>query len=74
MRDNTHVLTVTCSYPVPKEYLALPITDEEMMEIAFAVVTPPRYSLEIYIDASVENPPRIGVYPKHQSGLLPSNV
>lgn len=30
-----------------------------MIEITFVVVTPPGYSLELYINASVENPPRV---------------
>lgn len=41
-------LEVTCRYPVKKEYIALPITDQETLDIAFAVVTPPGNSLESY--------------------------
>lgn len=33
-------LVVACRYPVPKEYKALPITDQETMEIVFAAVKP----------------------------------
>lgn len=55
-------LPVICRYPVPKEYIPLPITDQETMEIAFAVVAPPRYDLELYINASAENPPHISAY------------
>lgn len=44
-------LEVTCRYPVRKEYIALPITDQETLDIAFAVVTPPGNSLELYIDS-----------------------
>lgn len=34
-------LAVTCRYLVAKEYIELPITDQETLEIAFPVVTPP---------------------------------
>lgn len=37
------------------------------MEIAFAVVTPPRYNSEVYIDASVENRLRVSACPTRVS-------
>lgn len=56
MKQQTR-LTVTCRYPISKEYIMLLIIDQEMVEIAFTLVAPPGYSLELYIDASVKNPP-----------------
>lgn len=35
------------------------ITDQEMMEISFIVVAPPGNILELYIDASEENPSQV---------------
>lgn len=32
-------LPLTCRYPVTKEYITLPITDQETLEIAFGVVS-----------------------------------
>lgn len=64
-RHNTH-LVERCRYPVPKEYVALAITDQETMETVFFVGTPSCNNLEIYIDASVENPSRVSV-PPHES-------
>lgn len=54
-------LMITSRYPVSKEYIALLITDQQMMEIAFTVVALLRYSPGIYIDASAENPPYISM-------------
>lgn len=56
MKQQTR-LTVTCRYPISKEYIMLLIIDQEMVEIAFTLVAPPGYSLELYIDASVKTPP-----------------
>lgn len=50
---------------VPKEYMALPITDQETLEIAFATVTPLGYSLEVYLDDSVENHSHVSACPTH---------
>lgn len=50
-------LAVTCRYPVRKEYIALPIIDQEKMEIAFAIVEAPGNSVELYVSASEEYPP-----------------
>lgn len=47
--------TLTCRHPVQKEYIALAITDQEMMMIVFVLL----YSHELYIDSIVENPPHI---------------
>lgn len=50
---------VTYTYPVgpvPVEHIALPIIDQETMEIPFTIVSPPRNTLEIYIKDSVDNP------------------
>lgn len=41
----------------------LPITDQEPMEITFAVITPLGNSLEVYIDPIVESPPHHYVGP-----------
>lgn len=49
-------LTVTCRYPIRKEYIVLPITDQETMEIAFAVIEAPGNSVKLYISASEEYP------------------
>lgn len=65
---------MTCRYPIPEEYIAVLITDQGMMEIAFAVVASPRYSLELYIDANVENTHYIGEYPTDEYHLIPSNI
>lgn len=54
-----------CRYQIPKDYLALSITNQETFEIAFAVVTPPTYSMEVYIGATVENPPLISEWPTY---------
>lgn len=41
-------LAVTCRYPVQKEYIALPITSQETMEIAFgAVEAPPQIAAKL---------------------------
>lgn len=42
-------LEVTCRYLYRKEYIAPPINDQETLDIAFAVVTSPGNSLELYI-------------------------
>lgn len=57
------LLVVTCRYLVVKEYSILPITDQETMEITFAVITPLGNSLEVYIDPIVESPPHHYVGP-----------
>lgn len=44
------------------------------MEIAFVMVTPPRYSLELYTDASVKNPPHISTYLLNENELIMSNI
>lgn len=41
----------------------LPITDQETLDIAFAVVTPLANSLKLYIDAKMDNAPRNDVQP-----------
>lgn len=48
-------LEVTCRYPVRKEDITLPITDQETLDIAFAVVTPSGNSLELYIESRTDN-------------------
>lgn len=48
-------LEVICRYPVRKEYIALPITDQETLDIAFAVVKPLVNSLELYIDSRMDS-------------------
>lgn len=45
-------------YLVAKEYKVLLITDQEPLERAFIVITPLGNSLELYIDARVDNAPR----------------
>lgn len=45
---------MTYRYSVPKEYIVLPITDQEMMEISIILVAPPKNSLELRIDDGVE--------------------
>lgn len=37
------------------------------MKITFVVVTPPGYSLGVYIDANIKNPPRMVAFPTHMS-------
>lgn len=54
-------MMVTYTYPVPKERIALLITVEKKVEITFVVVAPLGNSLELYIDASVENPPYVSL-------------
>lgn len=49
-------LAVTCRYPVQKEYIALPITSQETMEIAFGAVEAPGNSIELYISHGDEGP------------------
>lgn len=72
--EKNHIcLAVMCRYLIPKEYIASAVIDQKTM-IAFAVVAPPEYSLEICIDTSAENPPCISVCPSHESGLPSSNV
>lgn len=67
-------LAVTCRYPVRKEYIALPIIDQETMEIAFAVVEAPGNSVELYISASEEYPshefsvPHAGAHMEREAG------
>lgn len=58
---------VTCRYLVANEYITLSITDQETLEITFAVVTPPGNSLALYIESTVENP-LILVYDHHVGG------
>lgn len=41
-----------------KEYIALSITDQETLDIAFAVVTPLANTLKLYIDAKMDKAPR----------------
>lgn len=45
---------VTDRHPMSKEYIALPVTDQEMMKVCFVVIEHRRNNLELYIDASVE--------------------
>lgn len=49
-------MVVNYRYPFLKEYIVLLITDVEMLDIAFTVVTLPGNNLELFIDARVENP------------------
>lgn len=73
---NTY-LTVTARYPISKEYIALPLTDQEIMEIAFVVVTSPDNSVEIYIDGSILNSSRLSPAPvrkKYPSEVRESHV
>lgn len=46
--------------------------DQETMEVAFAMVTSPRNSLQLYTDARVENPSHQRLHPSF-NGLFPSN-
>lgn len=48
---------VACIYLLAKEYTMLPVTDQETLKMAFAVVTPAGNSLVLYIDPIIENPP-----------------
>lgn len=46
------------------------ITDQETIDIVFAVVTPPGYGLEVYIDATKDNPSDVGGRPTHVPSRL----
>lgn len=72
MRKHT-CLTVTCRYPVLNEYIALPRTDQEMIEIAFIVVAPAEIVWAIFPHIA-ENPLHISVNSPHENGLVPSNI
>lgn len=61
-----------CRYPLTKEYIALPITDPESLDIAFTMVTPSGNSLELYANANIDNTPRHGVRLSF-SGFFPSS-
>lgn len=54
---------VTCRYQVAKEYITPHISNQEILEIAFVVVSPPGNSLELYIYLIATNPPHHGVHP-----------
>lgn len=63
-------LGMTYRYPVLKEYTTQPIIDQEMMEMTFVVVAAPENSRGLYINASVENPSQINLYPLISSSFF----
>lgn len=44
------------------------------MELAIVVVAHRGYNLELYINASMENPPHISAYPPDEDELISSNI
>lgn len=65
--DKQHIcLVVIFRYPVLLEYIALFITNQEMMEIVFVMIAPPENNLDLYIDANVKNP-------SQESSLTPNS-
>lgn len=46
-----------CRHSAAKKYITLSITDQETLEITFAVIIPLGDSLELYVDPVMENPP-----------------
>lgn len=71
--ENQYTLLMVISrYLVLKEYIVLSMTDQKTLEIAFAVITPPRDNLKLCIDARLENPPHQSSH-SSLSGFFPHN-
>lgn len=66
------LLAVKYRYAVAKKYIGLSTTDQATPEIAFALVTSPGNSLELYIDARVENHSNQSTHPSF-NGFFRSN-